>query len=235
MELSPSSPIPAEEKAHLRELAHRYADYSMLPVMREREKLWYTHNSLAGACPPVVMEIDSFLDDLLPPSRCRHPIAAEMENGLQKWITNHELVDDDKVIPITYDIPMSISTDTFGVDIAIAYSPDNQGRKIGFAYEHPVTDLAGGFSELRPSRFTRERETTDLRVRVAEDILGDILPIRQVNRSLEWYVSPSMQMDDRDEGSSGPDPRARQLPDSRYKVLPEMAGRGRAPSAEQRE
>lgn len=194
MTMKPESSISADEIRYLRELAGRYAEYAELPVMRDREALWYAHNSLEGSRPPVIMEIDSFLDDLLPECRCTHPFAMEMERYLQAGITNHELVDDDKVISGWYEVPLSISTDTYGMDIGVQYSPDEKGRLIGFAYDHPIRDLETDLGKLRPSRYQLNQEETDLRKRVAEDAFGEILPVRITNRSLDWFVAPSKQV-----------------------------------------
>lgn len=76
----------AEERAAIRELAKRTIEIANLPVMKEREKLWYQHNALEGSRPVVVMEMLTFEDDLLPPFRCQSPFGRRMEKALQRAI-----------------------------------------------------------------------------------------------------------------------------------------------------
>jgi hypothetical protein len=74
--------MSAAEKRYLRDLARQYLEYANLPVMREREALWYAHNSLQGKRPMVVMELETFQSDFLPPLKCQTPAAREIEYNL---------------------------------------------------------------------------------------------------------------------------------------------------------
>ncbi|HEY6056557.1 MAG TPA: hypothetical protein VIV06_00920, partial [Candidatus Limnocylindrales bacterium] len=59
--------LPEDERAHLRALAARQAEYAALPVMAERERTWFDLNDGSpGARPPVVVETWTFDRDFLP-------------------------------------------------------------------------------------------------------------------------------------------------------------------------
>lgn len=45
--------ITQEDRNYLRELAKKQLEYSKLPVMKEREQLWYKHNNLEGERPMI--------------------------------------------------------------------------------------------------------------------------------------------------------------------------------------
>jgi hypothetical protein len=186
--------IDKEETAYLRELANKCREYSELPVMRERKKLWFSHNTLQGELPLLVMEMDSFENDMFPEFRCHSEMAKEIEKNLLRPILNHEMIDDDKVFPSYYPVFWDIETDTFGVDVKITHAEDDHGRDIGFSYTHPILNIEKDLSKLRPSSFTIDRRKTQARKDFLEDIFGDIYPVKIKNNSLDWYVAPSKQV-----------------------------------------
>src|SRR5665647_1999181 len=91
--------ISEKERNYLRELARKYYEYANLPVMEERKKLWYDHNSLKGIRPVIVIEMGTFENEVLPAPICESAAAKEIELNLMREITDHELIDDDKVMP----------------------------------------------------------------------------------------------------------------------------------------
>jgi len=100
--------ITKKEKEYLRELAKKYLDYANLPVMEERKKLWYDHNSLKGEKPVIVVEYYTFLNDIKPELKCESEAAREIELKLQMDIINYELIGDDKVISPYYTVDWKI-------------------------------------------------------------------------------------------------------------------------------
>ena len=61
--------LPDHERLYLRELARQQADYAALPVMRERERMWFELNDGApGGHVPVIIETWTFDRDFLPDS-----------------------------------------------------------------------------------------------------------------------------------------------------------------------
>lgn len=183
--------ISANEKHYLRELAQKQRDIAHQPVMEERKKLWYDHNNLKGQRPMVVIEEDSFQQDLMPPLRCESSEAKAIEYQLQKNIVSHKLVDDDKVIPDTFVVNWQISRNQYGVDVIRNHAADGSGHDVGYQFVHPIKDLARDFHILKPSTFSVDREGTQAKSAFAEDILGDILPVVIKNNSLTWEPAPS--------------------------------------------
>ena len=64
-----------------------------------------------------------------------------IEPQLLRNIRNHELIDDDKVIPDTFDIGWFIEDDEFGVQIEREAVQDADGIETGYRFEHPIKDL----------------------------------------------------------------------------------------------
>ncbi|AEF82621.1 hypothetical protein [Leadbettera azotonutricia] len=182
--------IPAPEKAILRELAKKQLEYAKLPVMEERKKLWMLHNRLEGKRPMVVMEEDTFFKDILPPSRCEHPLAARMEQQICKIIAAHETFDDDKIVPDFFQVNFEISVDFLGVK----QKRTRAAEGLGFHIEPAFADLEEGLPLLKPSEYIYCKEETENYAAAAKDVLGDILPVVLKNSFNHWFVTPTQHV-----------------------------------------
>ena len=184
--------ITQKERQRIRELAKLYMEYAHLPVMREREKLWRAHNALAGERPLIVMESGPFIKEMLPPPECESLAAREIESALLRWIVNHELIDDDKAIPPYFSVNWDIQNCEFGLeDVKVARAKTGG---LAFQHEHPMPDIKNGLSKLKPSSFSVDRRKTLEAKTLAEDLLGDIIPVAIRNGSLTWSMVPSSKI-----------------------------------------
>jgi hypothetical protein len=187
--MSPELTITPAERAYLRELARKQAEYAGLPVMAERTALWYRHNALQGERPLVVMEMGTFERDMLPAPQCASPAAIEIERSLLRPLISHEEIDDDKVVPAFFAIPWRIHLDEFGMEIPVDRGVDQAGRAVGYHWRHPIKTLKADFPKLKPATFRVDRAETLAWKSLAEDILGDILPVVIKNTSLAWHAA----------------------------------------------
>lgn len=185
--------ITQDERNYLRELAKKYLEYANLPIMEERKKLWYDHNSLKGYRPVIVMETGTFIDDFLAAPKCESRAAKEIEYNLVNEIRNFELINDDKVIPPYYTVYWNIGIKRYGLEIKRDYVSDSRGKKLGYADQHPIKDLKEDFLLLKPSSFSVDREYTMAWKSFVEETIGDIIPVKVKNSSLFWDVAPSMR------------------------------------------
>lgn len=173
--------ISESERVYLRELAKKQAGYAALPVMAQRKQMWYDLNdSRPGARPPVVIETWTFDRDFMPREifRCTSEAGRAIETQLLRNIRNHELINDDKVIPDTFDIGWFVEIDEFGVEIKREVVADSQGVPTGFRYLHPIRNLKEDFHILQPAACRVDREGTLAWVDFLEDLLGDLLPVK---------------------------------------------------------
>jgi len=172
--------ISDDERSYLRELAQRQAEYAALPCMAARRQMWYDLNdALAGARPPVVIETWTFDRDFLPPNvfHCTSPVSRQIETQLLRNIRNHELIDDDKVIPGTFDISWFVEVDEFGIKIEREAVKDSQDVETGYRFLHPFHDLEKDLPRLQPATFRVYRKKTHDWQGFLTDIFGDILPV----------------------------------------------------------
>ncbi len=173
--------IPDHERSYLRQLASQQAEIACLPVMAQRRQMWYDLNdSTAGARPPVIIETWTFDRDFLPEEvfACQSQAGREIEHQLLRNLRNHQLIDDDKVIPDTYDISWFVDIDEFGIKIGQQRVKDAQGVETGFRYLHPIQNIQRDLDLLKPASCQVDREKTLAYQAFLTDLLGDLLPVR---------------------------------------------------------
>jgi len=173
-------PISDQEHIYLRGLAQQQAEYAALPVMQQRKRMWYDLNDARpSARPPVIIETWTFDRDFLPADvfKCTSPTGRQIETQLLRNIRNHELIDDDKVMPDTFDIGWFMDVDEFGLKIETETVKDAEGVETGYRYLHPIHDLARDLPRLKPATFTVDREKTFAWQDFLTSLLGDHLPV----------------------------------------------------------
>lgn len=182
------------EKTYLRELAKKYMEYASLPEMQEKEKIWYAHNDFKGRRSPIIMEIDTFFDDIMPPFKCSTKYGKEMEKYLLFYIVNYELIGDDKVIPKEYRVPMQIYFRPFDMDFEEAHG--DSGKNIGFHVKQTITDLEKQVYNLKKSTYVYDRAETEKHYAYAMEVLDGIMPVVYENQSLRWALMPTKSIVD---------------------------------------
>lgn len=179
--------ITTYEREYLRELARKVIEYSNLPIMEERKKQWYAHNQLQGSKPPIIMEWYTFAGDVMPAMKCESDSAKAIEGQLVSHIMNHELIDDDKVMPSFFPIHWQISNNRLGVEYAVQHAKDSSGRELGFHIDPPIKDITKDLGLLKHSQFSVDREGTYAWKAFVDETIGDILPTRIKNGSMDWF------------------------------------------------
>ena len=172
--------LPKSERTCLRDLAQKQAEYAALPVMDRRRQMWYDLNDdRPGARPPVIVETHTFDRDFMPESIfcCASRVGRSLERQLLRNIRNHELMDDDKVMPDTFDIGWFTNINELGVKIERETVEDAQGVKTGYQYLYPIKNLKEDFHMLKPAVCRVDRERTLAWKTFLEDLLGDLLPV----------------------------------------------------------
>ena len=173
--------IPAEERARIRTLAEKQSVYAALEVMQRRKQMWFDLNDgRPGARPPVIIETWTFNRDFMPEGmlHCRSETGRLIERQLIANLRNFELINDDKVMPDTFDIGWFTEIDEFGIKIETEFIKDSQGVETGYHYIHPITDLERDFPLLRPATCRVDRARTLAWKAFLEELFGDLLPVR---------------------------------------------------------
>ena len=169
-----------KDRERLRELARKQLEIANSPKNKERVALWKRHNTLVGERPVIHIEIDTFWQEVLPPlMQCEGEEARILERALLSQFSNMELFDDDKVVPDFFPVQPVNYVTLFGHAVATTSAVGSDGSSLGHHFEHFITDLEDDFEKLmQPSRYIVDKETPRKKLQVAEEIFGDILPVR---------------------------------------------------------
>lgn len=173
--------LPDSERRYLRELARKQAEYAALPVMEERKQMWYDLNDgVPGARPPFIIETWTFDRDFMPNDvfRCESSVGKNIEQQLLRNLRDHELIDDDKVMPDTFDIGWFVNIDELGVKIECESVRDSQGVATAYRFIHPIKNLKRDLNILKPAICSVDRERTMAWKSFLEDLFGDLLPVK---------------------------------------------------------
>ncbi len=172
--------IPHDETLYLRTLANKQAAYAVLPVMDQRKQMWFDLNDgKQGALPPVIIETWTFDRDFMPGSilRCTTPAGRSIERQLLRNVRNYELINDDKVMPDTFDISWMVDIDEYGIQIPRETVKDAQGVPTGYRWLHPLKNLSQDLDKLKPARCSVDRGRTYAWRDFVQNVIGDALAV----------------------------------------------------------
>ncbi|MFI3214213.1 MAG: hypothetical protein R3Y24_12845 [Eubacteriales bacterium] len=177
--------VSVKEREHLRELAKKQLELSQLPIMKERENLWFQHNELKGTRPMVIMEDITFWDEICPTLQCESSLAREIEEELYKNIVIVDLLDDDKVVTSYYKLNYELKYKKYGLEPKVIYAADG----LGFHVVPEIEEIEEDFEKLSPSIFEYDEVGLKHKKEMIEEIIGDILPVRLINATNQWGMS----------------------------------------------
>ena len=184
--------IPDRDRRRLRGLAQKQLEYAHSPQNDAILKKWEALAAGRRETPTVRLLFSNFPDEVITPRlECEDEDARRLEASLMSTLVGRELFDDDTPISPTYDLTHCAWVKPFGISPKLTRSEHGKG----FHIDPVIEDLEEDFDKLRGGGFGVDRQKTDERVRFAEDILGDILPVRLVMPSLTGAITnPLVQL-----------------------------------------
>ena len=180
-----------EERTYLRDLAKKQLELSQLPVMREREELWYAHNEANGPRPMISVEEGHYWKEMAPEQRCTDPLHREMEYQLLNQIHRVTMIGDDRVTPDFYELRY----DMYDLICGLGQKSVNGLIKAsdgtsGYHIVPQIEIIEDDFDKLKPTEFRYKKDEVEGKKARIEEIIGDILPVRLVNATNNWGPSP---------------------------------------------
>lgn len=177
----------AKDRERLRSVAAEYAAITRGETMSGRREIWRRSNRLEERTVPFQIEDNgTFFADLAPKPRCEGEFERSLESGMLQAITNHKLIDDDRVFPPCCVINWKISRPDICPELKITRAADAKGRELGYETNTPLAELATSFHKLVRGPFKVDREETLRQVEAADKAFGDLLPVRIVNNTTLW-------------------------------------------------
>lgn len=164
------------ELALVRDLARRVAEIAALPVQRERVAMWTRHNGLERVRPMVLVFPEGSWRELMPEAGmiCQNPVLRDMEYRLRGRVYYHEHLNDDNPIVADFRVHKVVRTGSWGLEPQRVASTTDRGA---WAFD-PVLKSAADVARLHAPTVTHDADESARRLAIAQEVLGDILPVR---------------------------------------------------------
>ena len=169
--------ISLSDREILRNLARRKRDYA---VNAQNEQILQKWQALARGerkAPTVRLLFSNFTREVvLSRMRCVGETARGLEAELLSSMVGRELFDDDTPLSPTFEVALQTHAQPFG---AQAKRTRIEGS-IGFHIEPVTDDIEADFEKFTGGFFGIDKEGTQAKCALADDVFGDILPSRVV-------------------------------------------------------
>jgi hypothetical protein len=190
--------VTSSERTVLRELATQVAALAARPIEAEKRELWYRHNDLQGTRPLIFCDPENGWNEIIPPVdlRCEGELAQTWEMALRKEIYWGTKMLDDRVVEGMFYVPCVYTETDWGLrQTMIKGTADNPLRTDSgyeyrtdggsFIWDSPLRDYQVDFSLLRRPAIAVDEQGTKRMVALANDVLGDVLPVRL--KTIWWW------------------------------------------------
>jgi hypothetical protein len=175
---SAREPTMSSPRSHLKNLAQTYAEYALSDTMAQRREKWRLHNRLQERTFPFHIEDNgTYLRDLTPSLRCDDELERQLEAQLLRSIISYEKIDDDRIIPTTFIVDWVTGISSYCDELEFTHVDDGFGGSFGYESNKPIRDIDADFGKLKKRVPALNREQTERRVALAEEIFAGLLPV----------------------------------------------------------
>ena len=180
--------ISQKDREILRNLARRKLEYANSPQNAEILKKWDALAHGRRETPTVRLLFSNFPHEVITPRlQCEGETARGFEYSLLSSLVGRELFDDDTPLAPNFEVHWDAWASPFGIQPHLTRA--SSGPSQGYHIDPVVNDLAEDFDKLRGGSFGADREKTKARIAVAEDLFGDILPVKMTMGSLSGAIT----------------------------------------------
>lgn len=180
--------ITPPERAVLRALAGAVGELAALPIEAEKARLWTRHNDLHPERPMVFIDPENGWNEIITQDQlqCRAPLLRAWEMALRKEIHWATVLRDDRVIEPFFNVPYVYRDTGWG----LTETQIRTGMAGGaYTWDYPLKDYDRDWAGLHYPEIIIDWEQTHALFTFADDLLGDLLTVRQRNA---WWWSLGM-------------------------------------------
>jgi hypothetical protein len=180
----PDPHIPQPDRAILRRLAGELAALAARPIEAEKRDLWRKHNALQPTRPLVFCDPENSWNEIITADQleCTSALARQWEWLLRREIFWSSSMGDDRTLDPHFDVPHVHAELDWGL------KEQRIGGHDGGAYRwDPPIKTAADLDKLHPPLLRVDFDATNRMANLADEILGDLLPVR-VKTSWWWSV-----------------------------------------------
>lgn len=173
--------LQPRERQVLRRLAEQVAEIAALPVQAERARLWQKMNALQAERPLVLANPQNGWCELIADEElfCSHPLMRGWEMTLRRLVYHHQHIPDDWPVTNRFDVNWVIDAGSYGLQ-EIQVRSEERGS---YTWDAPINTIAD-LEKLHQREIRIDHALTAQHRALAEDILGDLLPVRLMGESM---------------------------------------------------
>ncbi|MEI8242223.1 MAG: hypothetical protein WCI17_03060 [bacterium] len=170
-------------------MAGRYAEYAMGAPMAQRREKWRLHNNRQEKTIPFHIEDNgSYFRDLTRQPECENAACRTLESQLLLALTAYEKIDDDRIIPARFVVDWCTPSTGVCDELCVIRADNGRGDTKGYTTNHPIRDIDADFGKLKKSAIRLDREESERRLHLAEEVFAGLLPV-EAGRSGSAYSS----------------------------------------------
>lgn len=179
--------ITQKDREILRELARKHLELATSPQNEVILKKWDALAKGRRETPTVRLLFSNFTHEVITPRmRCESEAARKIEFSMLWTLCGRELFDDDTPLSPTFDVTWNTWAKPFGISPERTRSTE---AATGYHIDPVIEDLEEDLDKLRGGSFGVDREATQAKIDLVQDVMGDILPVRMVMNSLTGGIT----------------------------------------------
>lgn len=184
--------ITNHDRKILRKLAKKQLKYAQSDQNKATEKEWLRHRRFEKGRPMIMVEMGTFEQEVIPHRlQCESELGRDFERKMYQQILNHELFDDDKVVPDYFPVGHQTWFKLFDIDVDVTHA-EGSDDSLGHQFNHVITNLKEDMPKLKKSTYGYDEEATKLYNKRAEEVFGDILPVKENGSCLEGVLTQKL-------------------------------------------
>jgi hypothetical protein len=183
--------LKTQEIDVLKKLAEEWASIAALPVHNEKARQWQKLNDLQSERPMVwINEIPwqemNYNNELS--LQCENYWARSQEDSMRKTIYQWKHMPGDMIINPWLDCPLSIHSTDFGIieDVNLAIT-DLASDIVSRHFNIQISDI-DDLEKIKMPVITHNKEATELRFQIMNEIFGDIISVKTQGQTHIWYT-----------------------------------------------
>lgn len=181
--------VSKKDKLILRDLAKTQLEFANSPENIALKKEWIRNNECIKGRPMITVEWGTFEKEAIGPLlKTEGKIAREIEKKILSGYVGQMLFGDDSVVNDYIALPKCSYFKPFGLKVKV----DKLEDSVGHHFVEQIEDLADDFHKLKPSKYGIVNILNNVSNSYLENLVGDILPIKNVVSSL--YSVPTQDV-----------------------------------------
>lgn len=183
--------LTEKDEEILRQLASEIAEIAMLPIQKEKARLWQKLNDLQSERPMVwineicwnEMNVDGELT-----LTCEHQWAHDQERELRRTLYQWRHLPGDMVIDDFLTAPLLFHSTDFGIVENVDIEKTDEGNDVVSRHFHAQIKDFDDLEKIKMPQVSHDTKTTELHYQAMCCVYDGIMPVKKVGQTHIWFT-----------------------------------------------